>query len=53
MAWVSLDRSYNPTIMGEMAGMEGMDQGVGLDIVPSFAAIRQRQFRPSDSDENF
>ena len=53
MAWVSLDRSYNPTIMGEMTGMEGMDQGVGLDIVPSFAAIRQRLFSPSDSDENF
>lgn len=53
MAWVSLDRSYNPTIMGEMTGMEGMDQGVGLDIVPSFAAIRQRQFSPSGSNENF
>lgn len=53
MAWVSLDRSYNPTIMGEMTGMEGMDQGVGLDIVPSFAAIQQRQFNPSSKDENF
>lgn len=52
MAWVSLDRSYNPTIMGEMTGMEGMDQGVGLDIVPSFAAIQQRQFSPSGKDEN-
>ncbi|MCH1599821.1 MAG: carbohydrate binding family 9 domain-containing protein, partial [Pseudomonadales bacterium] len=38
MAWVSLDRQYNPTIMGEMTGMTGMDQGVGLDIVPSMAA---------------
>ncbi len=53
MAWVSLDRQYNATILGEMTGMEGMDQGVGLDIVPSFAAIRQRQFNPSGSDENF
>ena len=43
MSWVSLDRTYNPTIMGEMSGMQGMDQGVGLDIVPSFAAIRQRE----------
>jgi hypothetical protein len=53
MAWVSLDRSYNPTIMGEMTGLEGMDQGVGLDIVPSFAAIRQRSFDPSGSNEDF
>lgn len=53
MAWVSLDRSYNPTIMGEMTGMQGMDQGVGLDIVPSFAAIQQRQFNPSGKEENF
>ncbi|MCG8414732.1 MAG: carbohydrate binding family 9 domain-containing protein [Pseudomonadales bacterium] len=53
MAWVSLDRQYNPTIMGEMSGMEGMDQGVGLDIVPSFAAIRQRGYNPTTRDENF
>ncbi len=53
MAWVSLDRSYNPTIMGEMTGMEGMDQGLGLDIVPSFAAIRERQFNPYGVEENF
>ncbi|MEX0965297.1 MAG: DUF5916 domain-containing protein [Pseudohongiellaceae bacterium] len=53
MAWVSLDRTYNPTIMGEMTGMQGMDQGVGLDIVPSFAAIRQRQFNPSSNDSNY
>jgi hypothetical protein len=26
--------------MGEMTGMEGMDQGVGLVIVPSFAAVQ-------------
>ena len=51
MAWVSQNRSYNPTIMGEMTGMEGMNQGVGLDIVPSFAAIRQRQFNPRDINE--
>ena len=53
MAWVSLDRTYNPTIMGEMSGMEGMDQGVGLDIVPSFAAIRQREFNPSGNAQNY
>lgn len=53
MAWVSLDRTYNPSIMGEMSGMAGMDQGVGLDVVPSLAAIRQRQFNPSSNDTNY
>jgi hypothetical protein len=52
MAWVSLDRNYNPTIMGEMTGMRDMDQGLGLDIVPSFAAVRQRHFNPSSTDES-
>lgn len=51
MAWVSLDRQYNPTIMGEMTGMEGMNQGVGLDIVPSFAAVHQRSFNPAGTDD--
>jgi len=52
MAWVSQDRSYNPTIMGEMTGMRDMDQGLGLDIVPSFAAVRQRHFDPASTDES-
>jgi hypothetical protein len=52
MAWVSQNRSYNPSIMGEMTGMRDMDQGLGLDIVPSFAAVRQRQYSPAASDES-
>lgn len=52
MAWVSLDRTYNPTIMGEMTGLEGMNQGLGLDVVPSFVGIRQRQFTPANVDES-
>ncbi|MEC7188578.1 MAG: carbohydrate binding family 9 domain-containing protein [Pseudomonadota bacterium] len=53
MAWVSLDRQYNPTIMGEMTGMSGMDQGVGLDIVPSFAAVQQRRFNPAGNLDQY
>lgn len=53
MAWVSLDRTYNPTIMGEMTGMDGMNQGVGLDIVPSIAAIRSRRFDPESTEVNY
>ena len=52
MSWVSLDRTYNPTIMGEMSGLEGMNQGLGLDIVPSFIGLRQRSFSPRSSDSS-
>ena len=52
MAWVSLDRQYNPTIMGEMTGMRGMNQGLGLDVVPSFAGNRQRKFVSDQTDTN-
>lgn len=51
VAWVSQDRSYNPSISGQMTGMQGMDQGLGLDIVPSFAAVSQRQYNPAGTDE--
>ena len=44
MAWVSRNRSYNPSILGLVSGLTGMDQGVGLDIVPSLAAGRQKTF---------
>ena len=50
MAWVSQNRSYNPSISGLATGLSGMDKGVGLDVVPSMSANRQRRFNPSSSD---
>jgi hypothetical protein len=44
VAWVSRNRSYNASILGLATGLSGMDQGVGLDIVPSMAVSRQRSF---------
>ncbi len=52
MAWVSYNRTYNPSIAGEMTGMSGMDQGVGLDIVPSVSLSRQSRFNPDINDTN-
>jgi hypothetical protein len=49
VAWVSRNRSYNASIMGLATGLTGMDQGVGLDIVPSLAMGRQRSFDPRAS----
>lgn len=44
MAWVSYNRTYNPSISGLVTGLEGMDQGVGLDLVPSFSTSRSKNF---------
>jgi hypothetical protein len=47
MAWVSRNRSYNPSILGKMTGMTGMNQGLGLDLVPALTVNRERTFVPS------
>ncbi len=33
--WVSRNRTWNPSIVGELRGLADVDQGVGLDVVPS------------------
>jgi hypothetical protein len=44
MAWVSRNRQFNPSILGVATGMQGMDQGLGLDVVPSLAVGKQKAF---------
>ena len=46
VAWVSRNRSYNPSILGLATGFEGMNQGYGLDIVPSVTVNRIKTFTP-------
>ena len=52
MAWVSYNRTYNPSISGLVTGLEGMDQGVGLDLVPSFSMNRNKNFNLRTTDSN-
>jgi hypothetical protein len=52
MAWVSRNRTYNPSIVGLATGLTGMDQGRGLDIVPSLSVTDTRQFDPGKSHSN-
>lgn len=47
MAWVSHNRTYNPSISGQLTGISGISKGVGLDIVPSLAVNRQKRFNPA------
>ncbi len=46
MAWVSYNRTYNPSIVGLATGLEGMNQGVGLDVVPTLTMNERRSFNP-------
>ena len=53
MAWVSRNRTYNPSILGTATGFEGMDQGAGLDIVPSVYSSELKKFASGTSESNF
>lgn len=53
MAWVSYNRTYNPSIVGLATGLEGMNQGVGLDIVPTLTMNERRTFNPGDKESDF
>ncbi len=52
MAWMSYNRTFNPSISGELNGMRGMNQGVGLDVVPSFSMTSQKRHALNVTDYN-
>jgi hypothetical protein len=45
MAWVSRNRRWDPSTAGLMTGMTGMNQGIGLDVVPSASISNRRVMR--------
>lgn len=46
IAWVSRNRQVNPSVAGTAMGMQGMRQGLGLDIVPSLTLREDRVYGP-------
>ena len=52
VAWVSRNRSYNPSIVGQATGLTGLSRGRGLDVVPSLSLNQRRAFGPSSTDGN-
>jgi hypothetical protein len=52
MVWVSNDRRFDPSSAGLVTGLEGMNQGVGLDIVPSTSVTHDKSFIAGTSDTN-
>ena len=52
MGWVSRNSSQDPSIAGEAVGFEGLQLGMGLDVVPSITLKGKRDFdaRLEDSE---
>ena len=44
LAWVSRNRQLNPGVAGTVAGFRGLQQGRGLDIVPSVSAQGRQSY---------
>jgi hypothetical protein len=44
MLWVSRNRTWNPGIVGAVEGLRGMDQGIGLDIVPGLSSTHRKSY---------
>lgn len=54
IAWVSRNRQLNPSISGTINGLQDLQQGLGLDIVPSITVREDRIFGPlASSEQNF
>ena len=52
MGWVSRNRLINPGIAGTAAGMKGLQQGLGLDVVPYIVARKEKTFGPRGVSDN-
>jgi hypothetical protein len=50
IAWSHYQRRITMDVTGEMRGMRGMDQGRGLDVVPSLALTQRDNLRADVSD---
>lgn len=49
MGWVSRNRNTDPSTSGIAVGFEGLQQGLGLDVVPSMSVGERRFFDPKSS----
>jgi Carbohydrate family 9 binding domain-like/Domain of unknown function (DUF5916) len=47
IGWVSRNRSQDPSIAGTVSGFSGLENGIGLDVVPSVSVRQSRTFDPA------
>jgi hypothetical protein len=48
IAWSSFGRNLNPSTSGVLSGFSGLEQGVGLDVVPSLTTSSARNFETGE-----
>jgi hypothetical protein len=53
IAWVTRNRRWDPSSAGLAIGFEGLEQGLGLDIVPSVSLSDSRAFGSGTSTNDF
>jgi hypothetical protein len=46
IGWVSRNRSQDPSVAGTVSGFAGLENGIGLDVVPSVSVREARSFDP-------
>jgi len=51
--WVSRNRSFGAESSGTLMGLQGMDQGLGLDVVPSLTLSDKRDYDPTRDNASF
>ena len=44
IGWVSANRKQNPAVSGQLVGIRNIDQGLGLDVVPSMRVGQAKDF---------
>jgi len=52
IAWISRNNLMNPSIAGTATGLDSMQQGLGLDVIPYVVARQERVFGPLGRKEN-
>ena len=50
VGWMSRTRQQNPSIAGTVVGLDGLEQGLGLDVVPSLSSTESIFFVPAGSE---
>lgn len=53
IAWTSFNRNTNPSTTGLITGIRDINQGVGLDIVPSVTLARSEDYIGDSSESRF
>ncbi len=53
LAWSSFNRAIDPSTGGQVVGMNGIQQGLGLDIVPSVTVAKAEDHISNNTDSRF